>query len=244
MQVYVKITTNKYMIKTKLVVFTGAGISAESGIKTFRDAGGLWEEHRVEDVASAEGWHRNPELVLNFYNARRKQLIEAEPNEAHRLIVKLEEKYDVNVVTQNVDNLHERAGSTKVLHLHGELMKVRSTKDENLIYNVVDISKNGIDINFGDRCELGSILRPHIVFFGEAVPNMVAAIKLVTDAKMFCIIGTSLAVYPAASLLNYAPVDTKIYLVDPNPPQNISSNIYLITEKATTGVTKLLELIG
>ncbi|MCL2040202.1 MAG: NAD-dependent deacylase [Bacteroidetes bacterium] len=231
------------MAKTKLVVFTGAGVSAESGIKTFRDAGGLWEEHRVEDVASAEGWNRNPELVLNFYNARRRRLIEAEPNKAHHLIAKLEEKYEVNVITQNVDNLHERGGSTQVLHLHGELMKVRSTTNKKLVYDVADISKNGIDIYYGDKCELGSILRPHIVFFGEAVPNMSKAIKLVADAEIFCIIGTSLAVYPAASLLHYVDLNTKVYLVDPNPPNNISSDICVIPDKATTGVAKLMELV-
>ena len=231
------------MNKTKLVIFTGAGISAESGIKTFRDAGGLWEEHRVEDVASIEGWHRNSELVLRFYNARRKQLIDAQPNKAHFLIAKLEEKYDVNVITQNVDDLHERAGSSNVLHLHGELMKVRSTANENLIYDVGSISKNGTDIDIGDRCEQGSQLRPHIVFFGEAVPNMSPAIKLTATADIFCVIGTSLAVYPAASLLYYVEPHTKIYLIDPNPPNNISNNIYVIPEKATEGVNKLFEML-
>ena len=230
------------MIKSRLVIFTGAGVSAESGIKTFRDAGGLWEQHKVEDVASADGWHRNPKLVLQFYNERRKQLLQAEPNEAHRLIAKLEKKYDVRVITQNVDNLHERAGSTNVLHLHGELMKVRSSANENLVYDVADISKNGTDVNIGDRCELGSQLRPHIVFFGENVPNMSRAIKLTTNADIFCVIGTSLAVYPAASLLYYVESHTKIYLIDPNPPDN-TNNIYVIPENATTGCDKLVKLL-
>ena len=232
------------MNNKKIVIFTGAGVSAESGIKTFRDAGGLWEEHKVEDVASADGWYRDPELVLNFYNARRIQLVDAKPNKAHYLIADLEKKYDVQVITQNVDNLHEKAGSTKVLHLHGELMKVRSTANENLIYDVADISKNKTDINIGDKCELGSQLRPHIVFFGEAVPNMTPAIKLTADADIFCVIGTSLAVYPAASLLYYVSSSTKIYLVDPNPSSNISSDINIISEKATTGVAKLIELLN
>ena len=232
------------MNKIKLVIFTGSGISAESGIKTFRDAGGLWEEHRVEDVASADGWERNPALVLNFYNARRKQLVNAEPNQAHYLIAELEKRYDVQVITQNVDNLHERAGSSKVLHLHGELMKIRSTANENLIYEVADISKNGTDISIGDKCELGSQLRPHIVFFGEAVPNMTSAIKLTANADIFCVIGTSLAVYPAASLLHYVEPNTKVYLIDPNPPDNISNKISVIPEIATMGVTKFVEMLG
>jgi NAD-dependent deacetylase len=231
------------MNKPKLIIFTGSGISVESGIKTFRDAGGLWEEHRVEDVASAEGWYRNSKLVLNFYNARRKQLIEVQPNEAHFLIAKLEERYDVHVITQNVDNLHERAGSSKVLHLHGELMKVRSTADEHLIYDVSEINKNGTDINIGDKCELGSQLRPHIVFFGEAVPNMTPAIKLTASADIFCVIGTSLVVYPAAGLLYYVEPHTKVYLIDPNPPDNLSSNIVVIADKATTGTAKFVELL-
>lgn len=232
------------MDKSKLIVFTGAGISAESGIKTFRDVGGLWEEHRVEDVASAEGWHRNPKLVLEFYNARRRQLIDAKPNVAHILIAELEKKYDVNVITQNVDNLHERAGSSKVLHLHGELMKVRSTANENLIYDVAEISKNKIDINIGNRCELGSQLRPHIVFFGEAVPNMSPAIRLTAMADIFCVIGTSLAVYPAASLLNFVSPQTKIFLIDPNPSDNLPSNIHIIKDIASVGVRQLLDMIA
>ena len=232
------------MNKQKLVIFTGSGVSAESGIKTFRDAGGLWEEHRVEDVASVEGWYRNPELVLNFYNARRKQLVSAQPNQAHYLIANLEKKYDVNVITQNVDNLHERAGSTEVLHLHGELMKVRSTADEHLIYDVKEINKNGTDIYVGDKCKLESQLRPHIVFFGEAVPNMTIAIKLTANADILCVVGTSLAVYPAASLLYYVEPSTTIYLIDPNPPDNLSSNIITIPEKATTGMAKFVELLN
>jgi len=195
----------------KIVVLTGAGISAESGLKTFRDSGGLWEDHRIEDVATFDGWQRNPQMVLNFYNERRKQLILAEPNAAHKALVKLEEKYDVQIITQNVDDLHERAGSTKVLHLHGELKKARSTVDENLVYEL-----DGWELKMGDKCEKGSQLRPHIVWFGEAVPLIDQAARLSEKADIFIVIGTSLNVYPAAGLLEYVPEKASLYLIDPN----------------------------
>ncbi|NLF43459.1 MAG: NAD-dependent deacylase, partial [Bacteroidales bacterium] len=177
----------------KVVVLSGAGISAESGIKTFRDSDGLWENHNVNDVATPQAWKRNPELVQQFYNERRKQLSEVKPNDAHYALVKLEEKYDVQVITQNVDDLHERAGSSKVLHLHGELKKARSTKDENLIYDI-----KGWELKMGDLCEKGSQLRPHIVWFGEAVPMIDTAALLSSKADIFIVVGTSLNVYPAA----------------------------------------------
>ena len=181
-----------------LVVFTGAGMSAESGIKTFRDSNGLWEEYDVMEVASIDGWHKNPELVMKFYNERRKQLFECEPNEGHKGIVRLEEHFNVQIVTQNVDDLHERAGSKNILHLHGELRKARSSSDENLVYNI-----DGWELKWGDKCEKGSQLRPHIVWFGEAVPAMAEAVKIVEKAEIFVVVGSSLVVYPAASLISY-----------------------------------------
>jgi len=198
------------MSKKKLVVFTGAGISAESGIKTFRDSGGLWEEHKVEDVATFDAWERNREIVLQFYNQRRKQVIEAKPNAAHILLADLQKKFDVQVVTQNVDDLHERAGSKKVLHLHGEIMKARSTANENLIYSL-----KSAEINPGDLCEVGSQLRPHIVWFGELVPEMEKANDLAKHADLFVVIGTSLNVYPAAGIVNMVPAYVPTWLLDP-----------------------------
>ena len=198
------------MNKKRLVVFTGAGISAESGIKTFRDAGGLWEEYRIEDVATFEAWERNQDLVLNFYNQRRKQVIEAKPNDAHKLIAELEKYFDVQVITQNVDDLHERAGSKNVLHLHGEIMKARSTADEALIYS---LKKS--EILSGDYCEKGSQLRPHIVWFGEMVPEMDKANLLAYHSDIFVVIGTSLNVYPAAGVVNYVPAYVPTWLLDP-----------------------------
>lgn len=195
----------------KLVILTGAGISAESGIKTFRDAGGLWEEHRVEDVASPMGWALNRRLVLKFYNDRRRQLAGCEPNAGHIGLAALEKYFDVHIITQNIDNLHERAGSTKVIHLHGELTKARSTKDPELIY---DIGYN--DIREGDKCDLGSQLRPHIVWFGEAVPMIEEAVKVTGQADIFAVIGTSLNVYPAAGLIEYVPEGASLWLIDPN----------------------------
>jgi len=224
-----------------IVVLTGAGISAESGIRTFRDSDGLWEEYRIEDVATYDAWRRNQSLVLEFYNQRRRQLATVEPNAAHYALVKLEEKYKVIIVTQNVDNLHERAGSTNILHLHGELTKARSSLYENL---VTDIGYN--DIKPGDLCAKGSQLRPHIVWFGEAVPNIEIASGLTSGADIIMVIGTSLNVYPAAGLLHYAPPHTPKYLIDPNANQSVSArNLTNINEKAGTGVPALVEkLLG
>lgn len=207
------------MIKKKIIVFTGAGISADSGIKTFRDADGLWENHKVEDVATPEAWVKNKELVLKFYNERRKQLNEVQPNAMHYFIASLENEYEVNVITQNVDDLHERAGSKNVLHLHGELIKARSTLNPDLIYT---LKKDTIEI--GDLCELKSQLRPHIVWFGEDVPLIHAAARLVSECDILIIIGTSLVVYPAAGLMSYAPDDAPIYYIDKNPNSDIIRN--------------------
>ena len=223
-------------MKKKVVVLTGAGISAESGLKTFRDSNGLWEEHRIEDVASPEGWHRNKELVLNFYNQRRRQLLECKPNRAHFALAELEQKYDVSIITQNVDNLHELGGSTNVIHLHGELLKARSTIYEELVY---DWNK---DIMIGDTCEKGTQLRPYIVWFGEAVPKMDEAIPLVRQADIFIVVGTSLVVYPAAGLINYTSYETPKWLIDPNDmalPR--IPNLKFINEKATVGVDYLVK---
>lgn len=218
-----------------LVVLTGAGISAESGIKTFRDADGLWEGHDVMQVASPMGWEKNQELVLDFYNKRRKQLLSVHPNPAHRVLAELESDFDVAIITQNIDDLHERAGSTQVLHLHGELLKARSTFDENLVFDWKH------DLNIGDFCEHHYQLRPHVVWFGEAVPMMEKAIQKVTEADIIVIIGTSMQVYPAAGLIDFAPQKTPIYFIDPNP--NVKQNEYLTVyaEKAVTGVSKLSE---
>jgi NAD-dependent deacetylase len=226
------------MTKQKVVVLTGAGISAESGIKTFRDSNGLWEEHRIEDVASPEGWFRNQELVLDFYNQRRSQLLQCKPNRAHIALAELEEKYDVSIITQNVDNLHEAGGSTHVVHLHGELLKARSTTDEDLVYDWTG------DIVTGDTCEKGSQLRPYIVWFGEAVPKMDEAIPLVRQADIFIVIGTSMVVYPAAGLINYTQYETPKWLIDPNDMQLPRiPNLKFINEKATVGVDYLVKLL-
>lgn len=194
----------------KIVVLSGAGISAESGLSTFRDNGGLWHQHRVEDVATPEAWSKDPALVLEFYNQRRKQLMEVAPNAAHRALARLEQAFDVQIVTQNVDDLHERAGSTQVTHLHGELKKVRSTADPDLVYTL-----EGWELKLGDVCEKGSQLRPHIVWFGEAVPLIEKAASLVTQADILLVVGTSLQVYPAAGLLHYARPDCEKYYIDP-----------------------------
>ncbi len=215
----------------KLVVLSGAGISQESGLKTFRDMGGLWENYNVEDVASIEGWYRNQEMVMNFYNERRKQLFEVEPNAGHFGIAELEKWFDVTVITQNVDDLHERAGSSNVLHLHGELRKVRSTVDPDLIYTL-----DGWELKMGDKCEKGSQLRPHIVWFGEAVPAMYDAIPIVENADIFVVIGTSLAVYPAAGLVHYTKPRTPIFVIDPDRPGTGLKNAVYIDEKAVAGV--------
>lgn len=225
--------------REKIVVLTGAGVSAESGIKTFRDAGGLWEGHDVMEVASPQGWNKNRELVLDFYNQRRRQLKEVEPNEAHRALVELEHRYDVSIITQNVDDLHSRAGSSRVIHLHGELRKVRSTGDESLIYDWEE------DCVIGDRCEKGYQLRPHIVWFGEAVPAMEIAVEEVFRAHHILIIGTSMQVYPAAGLVGYAPKDAAIYYVDPNPSINYElqqrQGLEVFSDPATIGVRTLVD---
>ncbi len=219
----------------RVVVLTGAGISAESGISTFRDSDGLWEQYRVEDVATHEAYLRNPELVLNFYNERRRQLFAVKPNEGHRQLVRLEEKYDVHIITQNIDNLHEQAGSTNVLHLHGELTKARSDRDENLIVEIGDR-----DIRLGDKAPDGAQLRPHIVWFGEAVPNIEPAAELCERADYFIVVGTSMNVYPAAGLIHYVPRSTPCYLVDPKAVP-ISRPITIFQEKAGTGVKKVVD---
>ncbi len=217
-----------------IVVLTGAGMSAESGIKTFRDADGLWEGHDVMKVASPQGWNENKELVLDFYNQRRRQLLKVEPNAAHKALAKLEEKYKVNIITQNIDDLHERAGSSNVLHLHGELFKARSTFDEDLI---MDWRK---DICVGDFCEHKSQIRPHVVWFGEQVPMFEPAAKITEGADILIVIGTSMQVYPAASLVNFAPPQIPIYFVDPKPAIKESGNLEIIEKKAAEGVPDLV----
>ncbi|HAG15258.1 MAG TPA: NAD-dependent protein deacylase [Bacteroidales bacterium] len=221
----------------KLVVLSGAGISAESGITTFRDADGLWENHRIEDVASPIGWHNNMDLVLEFYNLRRKQLFDVEPNAAHYALVELEKYFDVEIITQNVDDLHERSGSSQVLHLHGELKKVRSTADENLVYEL-----KHWELKKGDLCEKGSQLRPHIVWFGEMVPAISKAVSIVRKADVLLIIGTSMLVYPAAGLVDYAPSGIPIFYIDPKADrQNYRNGIINITEKAGIALPQLVK---
>ena len=226
-------------MKKKLVVLTGAGVSAESGISTFRDSDGLWEQYKVEDVASIEGWYRNPGLVLDFYNARRAQLAQVRPNEAHRSIASLENEYDITVVTQNVDNLHERAGSTRIIHLHGELTKVRPENccNETDGFSETAVFDIGTDsISLGDMAPNGKQLRPHIVWFGEAVPKIEAAIDAVEAADIILIVGTSLQVYPAAGLYAYAKAGTPIYIIDPNSVSVRDGRITHIKEVATKGM--------
>jgi NAD-dependent deacetylase len=197
-------------MKKNLVIFSGAGVSAESGLKTFRDSGGLWEEYRIEDVATPEAWQKNPDVVTEFYNMRRKQVMESQPNEAHQIIASLESHFNVQIITQNIDDLHERAGSKNVLHLHGEIMKVRSTLDPKLVYKI-----DKWEVKMGETCQKGSQLRPHIVWFGEMVPEMDKAILIAEKADFFVVIGTSLNVYPAAGILNYVPPGAPKWLVDP-----------------------------
>ncbi len=227
------------MAKKKLAVLTGAGVSAESGISTFRDSDGLWENYNVEDVASIEGWNRNPQLVLDFYNIRRTELADVRPNEAHRLIASLENEYDVTVITQNIDNLHERAGSTRIIHLHGELTKVRSV---NVCNEMDGFSEAGVidigyeTIHLGDNAPDGGQLRPHIVWFGEAVPKIGKAIDYVSQADILLIVGTSLQVYPAAGLYRYAKLDTPIYIIDPKDVPARDKRITHIKEVATKGM--------
>jgi len=221
----------------KIIVLTGAGVSAESGIKTFREYDGLWENYKIEEVATPEAWNRDRKLVLDFYNMRRKQLYEVEPNAAHFALAKLEEKYDVQIITQNIDDLHERGGSTKILHLHGELKKVRSTADPSLIYEL-----EGGELKEGDKCEKGSQLRPHIVWFGEEVPNIIPAARLTSEADICIIIGTSMVVYPAAGLVNNVPMANPIFYIDPQPnPVSGLTNFTPIQKKAGEGVPELVE---
>ncbi|AMC10115.1 NAD-dependent deacylase [Lutibacter profundi] len=220
----------------KIVVLTGAGISAESGIKTFRDANGLWEGYDIMEVASPIGWARNKDLVLDFYNKRRSQLLNVKPNQGHKALVLLEKKYNVTIITQNVDDLHERAGSSTVLHLHGELLKVRSEINQSLVY---DWRK---ELKIVDVCEEGNQLRPHIVWFGEAVPMLDKAIEIIKEANILIIIGTSMQVYPAASLINYTKDNIPMYFIDPKPTieRQSFSNLKIIAEKASVGVIKVV----
>jgi len=223
----------------KLVVLSGAGISAESGIKTFRDYNGLWENHRIEDVASPEGFARNPQLVLDFYNARRRQLNEVEPNTAHKLLAELEDFFDVHIITQNVDDLHERGGSSKIIHLHGELTKAKSIKENSEIVDYVG------DIKLGDLHKDGSQLRPHIVWFGEMVPEMDNAIEIASKADLFLVIGTSMQVYPAASVIRYLPEHCEIFVIDPNieNPNAFTNNENYFKTSATEGMKLLKEIL-
>lgn len=224
-------------MRKKIVVLTGAGISAESGIKTFRDSNGLWEEYRVEDVATFEAWRRYQPMVLEFYNKRRAELGQAEPNKAHKALVELETKFEVHIITQNIDDLHERAGSSHILHLHGELTKARSTEDDHLLYDI-----GYKEIKKGDTCELGSQLRPHVVWFGEPVPMIEEAAELLTDADILLIIGTSLQVYPAAGLMHYAPPASRKYVIDPKSiPISGIPNLEVIQKTAGAGVPELVQ---
>lgn len=219
----------------KIVVLTGAGISAESGIPTFRDSNGLWEGHDVMDVASPIGWRKNPSLVLDFYNQRRKAALEAMPNPGHYALAELQEYFDVRIITQNVDNLHEKAGSKHVIHLHGELFKVRSTLDENIVLEL-----NGWQLNLGDKCPRGSQLRPHIVWFGEAVPLMEKAIEEALCADIFMVVGTSMLVYPAAGLIDYVQDEIPKYVIDKKiPPLRSLPNLHLIENSASKGLQEL-----
>jgi NAD-dependent deacetylase len=224
-------------MKKHIVILTGAGISAESGIKTFRDADGLWEEHDVMEVATPEGFAANPELVLDFYNQRRRQLFDVESNQAHFDLAKLEKDYKTSIITQNVDDLHERSGSTNVIHLQGELLKVKSTYDE------LDIKEWKSDLAIGDVCDKGYQLRPHIVWFGEDVPMIEEAVKICETADILLIIGTSMQVYPAASLMHYVPESTPTYFIDPKPNIDSNENLTVIAKTATVGVEIFIENI-
>lgn len=228
----------------KLVVLTGAGMSAESGISTFRDSGGLWDRYPVEQVATPEGYAANPELVLNFYNERRKELLHVEPNEGHKLLAELERYFDVTIITQNVDNLHERAGSHHVIHLHGELTKVTSSRNPNDAVCIRELNPEEYDVKIGDKAADGSQLRPFIVWFGEAVPMIETAVDYAEKADVFVIIGTSLNVYPAAGLLNYVPYNVPVYLIDPKEV-NITSDrkVHVIRKGASAGMEELKEIL-
>ena len=223
----------------KLVVLTGAGVSAESGIQTFRDSNGLWENHDIMEVASPEGWRKNQQLVQNFYNQRRKQLSLCQPNDAHKILANLEKHFEVQIITQNIDDLHERAGSSDVLHLHGELSKSQSTVDPSLVYPL-----DHWEIKTGDKCEKGSQLRPFIVWFGEEVPMMDRAVEIAGAADIFLVLGTSMQVYPAASLINFVPKQAKKYLIDPQGTSlRLPDDVTVIQETATVGMRKLEEIL-
>lgn len=223
------------MIMKKIVVLTGAGISAESGLKTFRDSDGLWEGYNIEEVATPEAWARNPELVQDFYNMRRKSVLEAEPNAAHYALARLEEKYDVTIITQNIDDLHERGGSGNIIHLHGIITRSQSSINPNLTYPI-----EGWELKMGEMCELGSQLRAHVVWFGEAVPMIETAAVACGKADIFILTGTSLVVYPAAGLINFVRYDVPKYIVDPNIPYISQQNVVKIQEKATAGIPALV----
>ena len=224
-------------MKKNLVVLSGAGISAESGVKTFRDSNGLWENHRIEDVASPEGFERNPKMVFDFYNARRKQLAEVQPNEAHLILAELEAFYKVNIITQNVDDLHERAGSSNIIHLHGELKKARSVNSDSEIIPWEN------DLNLGDLSQNGFQLRPHIVWFGEMVPEMDHAIKIAEKADLFLVIGTSMQVYPAASLVQFVPDNCEIFVIDPHLENNFAKGENFFKASATEGMRRLKKIL-
>lgn len=228
-------------MKKKLVVLTGAGMSAESGIATFRDSGGLWEEYPVEKVATPEGFAANPGLVQEFYNKRRRELVNAQPNAGHYALAGMEKEFDVDIITQNIDNLHEKAGSTKVLHLHGELMKSRSTGDPSLVY---EMNPDNPDICMGDNCEKGFQLRPHVVWFGEAVPMIPRAEAICREADIFVIIGTSMNVYPAAGLLSDVRSDVPVYLIDPKDVSTHRHDVHHIQMGASKGVEELKRLLS
>ena len=227
-------------VRKKIVVLSGAGMSAESGIPTFRGADGLWEGHKIEDVASPQGWFRDRDLVLEFYNLRRKDIIEAKPNRGHEILAELQEDFDITIVTQNIDDLHERAGSENVVHLHGEIRKVQSTVNPNLVYEL-----EGWELKEGDKCVEGSQLRPHIVWFGEAVPMIDVASKIVTQADILAIVGTSMAVYPAAGLVHYASSESRKFMIDPNlPTVDGIPNLQGISNVATKGLEEFRGLIS
>lgn len=227
------------MAKQKLVVLSGAGMSAESGLKTFRDSDGLWEGHNVHDVATPEAWHRDPELVLDFYNMRRRNVQEAEPNNAHKVLADLEALYDVHIITQNIDDLHERAGSTKVMHLHGEIFKMRSEKDEGLVYPIYT------DIKYGDTADDGAQLRPDIVWFGEPVYMIEHAVPIMQQADIFVVIGTSLVVYPAAGLVDFVRPEVQKYVIDKSlPSMGRYNNVQPIEQPATLGIMELKKVLA
>jgi len=226
------------MSKKKLVVLSGAGVSAESGLKTFRDSDGLWEGYNIEDVATPRGWRKDPKLVLDFYNYRRKNVLDVQPNAAHYGLAELEKKYDVTIITQNIDDLHERAGSTNVLHLHGEIFKMRSERNDELIYEIKD------DIKIGDKAEDGEQLRPYIVWFEEPVPKIEEAIPVVRSADIFVVVGTSLVVYPAAGLVDYAARHIPKYIIDKRVPYTSEiTNLTAIEKPATEGVSLLMQML-